>query len=62
VYVWHSTYDCRTSSTGMSVQDKLYGDAENLELTTNFFKRINVIVLAANAKEQKEVYRDRHPH
>jgi hypothetical protein len=69
VYMWHSTYDCRTSSAGIpsyrnertetleqavALQDKLYGDAENLELTTNFFKRINVNVKAANAKEKKE--------
>jgi hypothetical protein len=44
--MWHS----RTSSAGMyqtwepaiTLQDKLYEDAENLELTTNFLKLIIV--------------------
>jgi hypothetical protein len=33
-----------TWEQAVTLQDKLYGDAESLELTTSFFKRINGIV------------------
>jgi hypothetical protein len=55
--MWDITYDCGTSSVpsysteraetweqAVTLQDKLYGDADNFELTTSFFKRINVSV------------------
>jgi hypothetical protein len=42
-----SSYNNERSETweqAVTLQDKLYGDADNLELTTNFFKRINVCI------------------
>jgi ribonuclease HI len=41
------SYDAERAETwerAVTLQDKLYGSAENLELTTRFFKLINVIV------------------
>ena len=41
------SYDAERAETwerAVTLQDKLYGSAENLELTTGFFKLINVIV------------------
>jgi hypothetical protein len=40
----YSNERTETWEQAVTLQDKLYGDAENLELTTNFFKRINVNV------------------
>jgi hypothetical protein len=40
----YSSERAETWEQAVTHQDKLYGDAENLELTTIFFKRINVIV------------------
>jgi hypothetical protein len=42
-----SSYKCERTETweqAITLQDKLYGDAENLELTTSFVKPINVDV------------------
>jgi hypothetical protein len=33
-----------TWEQAVTLQDKLYGDAVNLNLTTSFFKRINITV------------------
>jgi hypothetical protein len=33
-----------TWEQAVTLQDKLYGDAVNLKLTTSFFKRINITV------------------
>jgi hypothetical protein len=40
----YSSERAETWEQAVPLQDKLYGDAENLELTTSFFERINVIV------------------
>jgi hypothetical protein len=38
----YSSERTETWEQAVTLQDKLYGDAENLDLTTNFFKLINV--------------------
>ena len=39
----YSSERTETWEQAVTLQDKLYGDAENLKLTANFFKPINVI-------------------